>query len=43
MEPTKRQWTAPAAKPITEAGSRADERDVPPANGVPGPSELAPN
>jgi hypothetical protein len=42
MEPTKRQWTAPAAKPITEAGSRADQRDVPPENGT-NPSQLGGN
>ncbi len=32
--PSKRVWTAPEVRPITEAGSRADQRDVPPANGT---------
>jgi hypothetical protein len=40
MEATsKRRWAAPQVRPITDAGSRADQRDVPVANG----GSVAPN
>jgi hypothetical protein len=43
MERSKRTWTAPAARPLTDERSRADVADAPVANGVPGPSQLTPN
>ena len=33
MERDKREWTPPQVRPLTNAGSRADQADVPAENG----------